>query len=77
MRDTHAQGGEAGAHLAARAPLRQTTVCRSPEPRRESRDWFEPAIKLAKIEDYTWHRNRHTFASRLVMAGRTFALLHN
>jgi integrase len=45
---------------------------------RESRDWFEPAIKLAKIEDYTWHCNRHTFASRLVMAGvdiRTVAQL--
>lgn len=36
---------------------------------RESRDWFEPEIKLAKIEDFTWHCNRHTFASRLVMAG--------
>jgi site-specific recombinase XerD len=45
---------------------------------RESRDWFEPAIKLAKIEDYTWHCNRRTFASRLVMAGvdiRTVAQL--
>lgn len=45
---------------------------------RESRDWFEPAIKLAKIEDFTWHCNRHTFASRLVMAGvdiRTVAQL--
>lgn len=45
---------------------------------REARDWFEPAIKMAKIEDYTWHCNRHTFASRLVMAGvdiRTVAQL--
>lgn len=43
-----------------------------------NRDWFEPAIKQAKIEDYTWHCNRHTFASRLVMAGvdiRTVAQL--
>ena len=34
---------------------------------REARDWFEPAIELAKIEDSTWHCNRHSFASRLVM----------
>ncbi len=36
---------------------------------RESRDWFEPAIRLAKIEDFTWHCNRHKFASQVVMAG--------
>jgi site-specific recombinase XerD len=24
---------------------------------------------MAKIREYTWHCNRHTFASRLVMAG--------
>jgi integrase len=48
------------------------------EPLRGARDWFEPAIKQAKIADYTWHCNRHTFASRLVMAGvdiRTVAQL--
>ena len=39
------------------------------EPLRSSRDWFEPAVEEAKLEDYTWHCNRHTFASRLVMAG--------
>lgn len=45
---------------------------------RESRDCFEPAIKLAKIEDFTWHCNRPTFASRPVMGGvdiRTVAQL--
>ncbi len=45
---------------------------------RSSRDWFEPAVKLAGLNDYTWHCNRHTFASRLVMAGvdiRTVAQL--
>lgn len=31
--------------------------------------WFDAAAKAAKIEGYTWHCNRHTFASRLVMAG--------
>ncbi len=34
-----------------------------------SRGWFPTAIEEAGIEGYTWHCNRHTFASRLVMAG--------
>jgi site-specific recombinase XerD len=34
-----------------------------------SKGWFNAAIKEAGIEKYTWHCNRHTFASRLVMAG--------
>ena len=45
---------------------------------RSGRDWFEPAIEKAGLNDYTWHCNRHTFASRLVMAGvdiRTVAQL--
>jgi site-specific recombinase XerD len=33
------------------------------------RVWFEQAIKDAGIPDFTWHCLRHTFASRLVMAG--------
>ncbi len=33
------------------------------------RFWFEPAIPKAKIRNFTWHCLRHTFASRLVMAG--------
>lgn len=48
------------------------------DPLRSSRDWFEPAIEKAKLKNYTWHCNRHTFASRLVMAGvdiRTVAQL--
>jgi integrase len=36
---------------------------------RSSRDWFEPAIRETGLTDCTWHCNRHTFASRLVMAG--------
>jgi site-specific recombinase XerD len=42
------------------------------------RDWFDPAVKEAKIVDYTWHHNRHTFASRLAMSAadiRTIAQL--
>ncbi len=34
-----------------------------------SRGWFPTALEGAGIEGYTWHCNRHTFASRLVMAG--------
>jgi site-specific recombinase XerD len=33
------------------------------------RYWFEPAIRRARIRNFSWHCLRHTFASRLVMAG--------
>lgn len=39
------------------------------EKLRGNRDWFEPALKDAGIHEYSWHCNRHSFASRLVMAG--------
>lgn len=45
---------------------------------RSPRDWFDPAVEEAEVRAYTWHCNRHTFASRLVMAGvdiRTVAYL--
>src|SRR5262249_4232763 len=35
----------------------------------ESRRWFEPVISAAKVTNFSWHCLRHTFASRLVMAG--------
>ena len=42
---------------------------RTGESLQGSRGWFPSALEEAKIEGYTWHCNRHTFASRLVMAG--------
>src|SRR5207302_3181352 len=33
------------------------------------REWFEGILKQAKVENFSWHGLRHTFASRLVMAG--------
>jgi len=37
--------------------------------------WFLPALKAAGIENYCWHDNRHTFASRLRMAGTGLATI--
>jgi integrase len=34
-----------------------------------ARGWFKPALKDSGIKGFTWHCLRHTFASRLVMAG--------
>jgi integrase len=42
---------------------------RGSETLRGPRGWFSTALEEAKIEGYSWHCNRHTFASRLVMAG--------
>jgi integrase len=34
-----------------------------------SRHWFEKAVKEAGIRNFTWHCLRHSFASRMVLAG--------
>ena len=35
----------------------------------DPRYWFESAVELAGLKNFTWHSIRHTFASRLVMKG--------
>jgi len=39
------------------------------EPLQGYKHWFEPAVSEAGVRDFTWYCLRHTFASRLVMAG--------
>ena len=62
--------------LAALAELRKRGDGTGPvirnlkgEPLAGQRFWFEPAVDKAKIRGFSWHCLRHTFASRLVMAG--------
>ncbi|MDE3104872.1 MAG: site-specific integrase [Acidobacteriota bacterium] len=41
----------------------------NPFIRKAIRRWFEEALTIAGIADFSWHCLRHTFCSRLVMAG--------
>ena len=59
-----------GTALSALERLRKESAGSAVFPNAESpRGWFLAAVERAKLKDYTWHCNRHTFASRLVMAG--------
>jgi site-specific recombinase XerD len=35
----------------------------------DNKKWWQAALDEAKIRDYRWHDNRHTFCSRLAQAG--------
>lgn len=35
----------------------------------QMRYWFDPCVDAAGLVNYVWHDSRHTFCSRLVMAG--------
>src|ERR1700741_1598074 len=39
------------------------------EPLRGYKHWFDPAVEEAGLRDFTRYYLRHTFASRLAMAG--------
>jgi site-specific recombinase XerD len=39
------------------------------DSQRDWRLWFEDSVKKSGIADFRWHDNRHTYASRLAMAG--------
>jgi site-specific recombinase XerD len=38
-------------------------------PKADNKKWWQATLHEAKIKNYSWHDNRHTFCSRLVQAG--------
>jgi integrase len=57
--------------LQQRSPNRegQVFVTIQGQPLRGYKHWFDPAVEEAGLRDFTWYCLRHTFASRLAMAG--------
>ncbi len=44
-------------------------------PIKNPKDWFKPAMADAKVVNYRWHDNRHTFCSRLAMRGENLKVI--
>ncbi len=44
-------------------------------PIKNPKDWFKPAMEDAKIINYRWRDNRHTFCSRLAMRGENLKVI--
>jgi site-specific recombinase XerD len=44
-------------------------------PIKNPKDWFKPAMLDAKVVNYRWHDNRHTFCSRLAMRGENLKVI--
>jgi site-specific recombinase XerD len=57
-------------HASLNLPADSTLfVSHQKKPMSDPREWFNAACEEAKVQGVTWHTLRHTFASRLVMAG--------
>lgn len=44
-------------------------------PIKNPKEWFKRALVDAKVENYRWHDNRHTFCSRLAMRGENLKVI--
>ena len=41
----------------------------------DNKGWWKQVLKEAKVKNYRWHDNRHTFCSRLVQAGKSLKVV--